>query len=68
MKGYGGRLLFVDLAAGTTRLQALDEPTARGLLGGNGLAARVLYDHVPAGTDAFAPDTSLPVDWAAPRM
>ena len=59
MKGYGGRLLFVDLAAGTTRLQALDEPTARGLLGGNGLAARVLYDHVPAGTDAFAPGNAV---------
>jgi aldehyde:ferredoxin oxidoreductase len=53
VKGYGGRLLFVDLTTGAARIEALDEDTARALLGGNGLAARVLYDHVPAGIDAF---------------
>ncbi len=53
MKGYGGRLLFVDLTTGTVRVEPLDEGAARALLGGNGLAARVLYDHVPAGIDAF---------------
>ena len=46
MKGYGGRLLFVDCATGATRIEPLAERTARALLGGNGLAARVLYDHV----------------------
>ena len=55
MKGYGGRLLFVDLTTGTARIEALGEDTARALLGGNGLAARLLYDHVPAGVDAFEP-------------
>src|SRR5207245_3661413 len=35
------------------RAEPLDEGAARALLGGNGLAARVLYDHVPAGIDAF---------------
>ena len=53
MKGYGGRLLFVDLTTGTARVEPLDAGAARALLGGNGLAARVLYDHVPAGIDAF---------------
>ena len=53
MKGYGGRLLFVDLTTGRARVESLDDSTARALLGGNGLAARVLYDHVPAGIDAF---------------
>ncbi|HKD00037.1 MAG TPA: aldehyde ferredoxin oxidoreductase family protein [Methylomirabilota bacterium] len=53
MKGYGGRLLFVDLTTGAARVESLGEDTARALLGGNGLAARVLYDHVPAGIDAF---------------
>ena len=53
MKGYGGRLLFVDLTTGAARVEPLDEATARALLGGNGLAARILYDHVPAGVDAF---------------
>jgi aldehyde:ferredoxin oxidoreductase len=59
VKGYGGRLLFVDLTTGTTRVEPLDEATARALLGGNGLAARVLYDQVPAGIDAFDPRNAI---------
>jgi aldehyde:ferredoxin oxidoreductase len=59
MKGYGGRILFVDCARGTARVEALGEATARALLGGNGLAARVLYDHVPAGVDAFDPGNAV---------
>ena len=53
MKGYGGRILFVDVTRGTSRVEALGEETARALLGGNGLAARLLLDHVPAGTDPY---------------
>src|SRR5881396_2929162 len=55
MKGYGGRVLFVDCSTGASRMEALGESTARALLGGNGLAARLLYDHVPPGVDAFDP-------------
>ncbi|MBI3827595.1 MAG: aldehyde ferredoxin oxidoreductase family protein [Candidatus Rokubacteria bacterium] len=59
MKGYGGRILFVDLTSGGSRIVPLDETTARRLLGGNGLAARLLYDTVPAGTDAFDPANAV---------
>jgi aldehyde:ferredoxin oxidoreductase len=59
MKGYGGRILFVDVTTGASRVAALDERMARTLLGGNGLAARLLYDHVPAGTDPFAPANAV---------
>ena len=59
MQGYGGRLLFVDCTTGATRIEALAESTARALLGGNGLAARVLLDHVPAGIDAFDPANAV---------
>ncbi|HET7344063.1 MAG TPA: aldehyde ferredoxin oxidoreductase family protein [Methylomirabilota bacterium] len=59
MKGYGGRILFVDAASGANRVEPLDEGTARALLGGNGLAARLLYDHVPAGVDAFDPANAV---------
>src|SRR5258705_206175 len=55
MQGYGGRMLVGDCTPGATRIVALAENTARALLGGNGLAARVLLDHVPAGIDAFDP-------------
>jgi len=59
LKGYGGRVLLVDLTTGTSRVQALDEGTARGLLGGNGFAARLLYDRVPPQTDPFAPANAV---------
>ncbi|MBI4636392.1 MAG: aldehyde ferredoxin oxidoreductase family protein [Candidatus Rokubacteria bacterium] len=59
MEGYGGRVLFVDLSRGTSRSARIDEGTARALLGGNGLAARLLYDHVPAGIDPFAPENAV---------
>jgi aldehyde:ferredoxin oxidoreductase len=55
MYGYGGRILFVDLGDGTSRVQALTEATARQFLGGNGLAVRLLYDLVPPGIDPFDP-------------
>ena len=53
MKVYGGRILFIDVTRGTSRVEALGEETARALLGGHGLAARLLLDHVPAGTDPY---------------
>ncbi len=59
MQGYGGRMLFVDVTTGATRVVTLAENTARALLGGNGLAARVLLDHVPAGIDAFDPANAV---------
>src|SRR5215472_4831725 len=59
MKGYGGRILFIDLARGTSRIEPLAEETARALLGGNGLAARVLLDHVPAMVDAYDPANAV---------
>lgn len=55
MKGYGGRILFVDATTGLSRVEPVSEDAARQLLGGNGFAARLLLDHVPPGTDPFDP-------------
>ena len=49
----------MDLTSGRSRVEPLGETAARQLLGGNGLAARLLYDHVPARTDAFAPANAV---------
>ena len=59
IKGYGGRILFVDVTDGSSRIVPLSEADARALLGGNGLAARILLDHVPAGIDAFDPRNAV---------
>src|SRR6266571_6127856 len=59
MKGYGGRMLLVDLTRGTSRVLPLGEETARAFLGGNGLAAQLLWEYVPAGIDAFDPANAI---------
>src|SRR5688572_30860718 len=59
MNGYGGRILFIDAGTGATRVEPVSEGQARGLLGGNGFAARLLLDHVPAGIDAFDPANAV---------
>src|SRR6185312_11460192 len=59
MRGYGGRILFVDVGTGDNRIQPVTEAMARALLGGNGLAARLLLDHVPAMVDAYDPANAV---------
>lgn len=57
--GYTGKLLFVDLAARTSRVEPLDRELARAYIGGRGLGVRLLTDLAPAGTDALAPESPL---------
>src|SRR2546428_1287232 len=59
MRGSGGGFLCVDLPGGPSGVEPLDERMARRFLGGNGLAARLLYDPVPAGIDPFAPANAV---------
>jgi aldehyde:ferredoxin oxidoreductase len=59
MIGYGGRTLHVDLTTGQSEERPLDERTARAFLGGNGLAARLLWEAVPAGVDPYGPATAI---------
>jgi len=59
VKAYGGRILHVDLTTGAAGVEPLGEDAARALLGGNGLAARLLYDAVPAQADPFAPANAV---------
>src|SRR6266446_5868078 len=59
MRGYGGRILFVDVTTGSSRVEPVSETLARTLLGGNGFAARLLLDHVPARVDAYDPANAV---------
>src|SRR5262245_65043180 len=59
MRGYGGRILFIDVTRGASRVEALGEDAARAVLGGNGLAARLLLDHVAAGVDPYEPGNAV---------
>jgi aldehyde:ferredoxin oxidoreductase len=53
LRGYGGRILFIDVCTGQSWTEPVSEEMARSLLGGNGFAARLLLDHVPAGADPY---------------
>ncbi|MFN2286607.1 MAG: aldehyde ferredoxin oxidoreductase family protein [Anaerolineae bacterium] len=59
MYGYMGRILRVDLTAGTVREEPLNEAYAREFVGGSGLAARYACDMVTSETDPLGPENPL---------
>ncbi len=59
MKGYAGKITYVDLTHAKIWDEPLGEQFARKYLGGNGFAARVLLDRVPAGTDPLGPENAF---------
>jgi aldehyde:ferredoxin oxidoreductase len=59
MFGYSGRILKIDVSSGETKIDSFDEQFARKFLGGNGFAAKLIYDHVPPEADPFSPENAL---------
>jgi aldehyde:ferredoxin oxidoreductase len=56
MYGYTGRILHVDLTEQKFRVESFDEVFAKKFLGGNGFAAKILYDGLRKGVDPFSPE------------
>ena len=56
---YGGEILHVHLDTGETEIEALDPEDARRFLGGNGLAAKQVAEHVPADAGPLEPENVL---------
>jgi aldehyde:ferredoxin oxidoreductase len=56
---YTGQVLRLDLTALRATVEPLDEDWARLFVGGKGLLLRHLYDELPAGTEALAPENPL---------
>lgn len=54
-----GKILWVDLASGITREEALPDAIYEHLLSGMGLAAYVLYRTIPPGADPLGPENVL---------
>ena len=59
MNGYMGRILWVDLTAGTVEAAPLAEDLCAKFIGGYGLGARLLFDRIPAGADPLGPENVL---------
>lgn len=59
MDGYFGKILMVDLTAGTTDVMEPDERLYRKYLGGAGLAARLFYEMEAWKADPLGPENPL---------
>ncbi|HEX9074745.1 MAG TPA: aldehyde ferredoxin oxidoreductase family protein [Anaerolineae bacterium] len=59
MHGWAGKILDIDLTQGAIKHYPLDEEMARLYLGGRGLGARLLWDHVGTGVDPLSPENVL---------
>ncbi len=59
LKGYGGRVLRIDLSRRSYRFEELPEGLARAFIGGRGLNVYRLYWEVPTGVDALSPENKL---------
>jgi len=57
--GYAGRVLRVDLTTGKSRVEKLDEETAKKYIGGIGLGMKLWLANSKAGIDAFSCDNPL---------
>jgi aldehyde:ferredoxin oxidoreductase len=58
-KGYTGQLLRVDLTRKKAFEQKLSSEFARMYLGGNGFAARIIYDEVSPDVEPLSPENNL---------
>jgi aldehyde:ferredoxin oxidoreductase len=59
MNGWHGKLLRVNLTAGTCEIEALNTKWAKEFLGGRGLASKYLVEEVAADVDALSPQNKL---------
>ncbi len=55
--GWTGTILRVNLTTGEITTQSTDP--YKSYIGGMGLANKIIYDEVPAGTDPFAPESKI---------
>ncbi len=59
MYGYFGTILKVNLSSGEIVRESFDEEFARTFLGGNGFAAKIIYDTVPAEADPLSEENAV---------
>lgn len=59
MYGFLGKILRVDLTAGTVREEPVSESLARKYIGGRGLGTKYYTDEVAKDADVFSPDNKL---------
>ena len=58
-KGWKGKLLRVNLTAGTCKIEALNEEWAKAYVGGRGLASKYLCEEISPDVDPMSPKNKL---------
>ncbi len=59
MKGYTGKVLFIDLSKGSLEEKQIPDEVYEQFLSGVGLGVYILYNHIPTGADPLGPDNML---------
>ena len=59
MRGFWGRLLYVDVSSGRGTYRKLEESRLKTCLGGVGLGTSLLAEYAPSGVDPFSPANPL---------
>jgi len=59
MKGYNGKMLWVDLSAKTSREETIPSDWYTKFIGGEGFVAKLLYDHLAPKLDPLSPENLL---------
>jgi aldehyde:ferredoxin oxidoreductase len=59
LQGYAGKVLYVDLNTGKTRVEPLNEDYAKKYVGGIGLGMRLWLANSKAGVNPFSPENPL---------
>jgi aldehyde:ferredoxin oxidoreductase len=59
MKGWKGRILWIDLTVQRATTRPVSEETLIDFIGGRGLNMKILYDGVPVGADPMGPENLL---------
>jgi aldehyde:ferredoxin oxidoreductase len=57
--GYMGKILWVNLATGKTKVETLSKKICHDYIGGYGIGVRLLYDHMKTGADPLGPGNIL---------
>ncbi len=58
-KGYAGKILYVNLSTGEIKHEPLDTQVAKRFIGGWGMNAKLAFDNIEPGIDAYSPENAL---------
>ncbi len=61
MYGYAGKILYVDLSNAVSRRDSFSDDFASKFIGGNGFAAKLIHDNVPADVHPFDAENAVAI-------